>query len=181
MINKNDWSKPGLSQDKDADAENHGKEQRSPKSNDLTPRKMEDIQANNIHIAWQIPQYVFLTAGEVMFSITGLEFSYSQAPASMKSVLQAGWLMTVAFGNVIVLIVAEGAGMEQWVEFILFAALLVAVSIIFSIMAYFYTYVDADQLDKIYGEDTNDEKVKSSNSKDNETVSMADMPKQTKM
>jgi len=31
----------------------------------------------------------------------------------MKSVLQAGWLMTVAFGNVIVLIVAEGAGMEQ--------------------------------------------------------------------
>ncbi|XP_048049481.1 solute carrier family 15 member 2 isoform X1 [Megalobrama amblycephala] len=150
-------------------------------NNDLTPRKMEDIQANNIHIAWQIPQYVFLTAGEVMFSITGLEFSYSQAPASMKSVLQAGWLMTVAFGNVIVLIVAEGAGMEQWVEFILFAALLVAVSIIFSIMAYFYTYVDADQLDKIYGEDTNDEKVKSSDSKKNETVSMADMPKRTKM
>ncbi|XP_051760882.1 solute carrier family 15 member 2 [Ctenopharyngodon idella] len=150
-------------------------------SNDLTIRKMEDIQANNIHIAWQIPQYVFLTAGEVMFSITGLEFSYSQAPASMKSVLQAGWLMTVAFGNVIVLIVAEGAGMEQWVEFILFAALLVAVSIIFSIMAYFYTYVDADQLDKIYGEDTKDEKVKSSDSKNNETVAMADMPKQTKM
>ncbi len=98
---------------------------------------MEDIQANDVHIAWQVPQYFFITAGEVMFSITGLEFSYSQvspsnvlyfklvsinviflcfcvqAPASMKSVLQAGWLMTVAFGNVIVLIVAEGAGMEQ--------------------------------------------------------------------
>nr|AET36827.1 slc15A1 protein [Ctenopharyngodon idella] len=142
---------------------------------------VQDIEPNSVHMAWQIPQYVFLTAGEVMFSITGLEFSYSQAPASMKSVLQAGWLMTVAFGNVIVLIVAEGAGMEQWVEFILFAALLVAVSIIFSIMAYFYTYVDADQLDKIYGADTKDEKVKSSDSKNNETVAMADMPKQTKM
>lgn len=66
-------------------------------------------------------------------------------------------------------------------EFILFAALLVAVSIIFSIMAYFYTYVDADELDNIFGVDTNDEKVQSSNSKKNETVSMADMPKQTKM
>jgi len=43
---------------------------------------MEDIQANNINIAWQIPQYVFLTAGEVMFSITGLEFSYSQVSLS---------------------------------------------------------------------------------------------------
>ena len=31
----------------------------------------------------------------------------------MKSVLQAGWLLTVAFGNVIVLIVAEGGGLEQ--------------------------------------------------------------------
>ncbi|XP_062390364.1 solute carrier family 15 member 2 isoform X2 [Sardina pilchardus] len=115
---------------------------------------IEDVQANNVHIAWQVPQYVLLTAGEVMFSITGLEFSYSQAPANMKSVLQAGWLMTVAFGNVIVLIVAEGAGMEQWMEFLLFACLLVGVCIIFSIMAYFYTYVDPDHLDKMHGDDT---------------------------
>lgn len=39
--------------------------------------------------------------------------SVLQAPPNMKSVLQAGWLLTVAFGNVIVLIVAEGAGLEQ--------------------------------------------------------------------
>ncbi|XP_036400763.1 solute carrier family 15 member 2 [Megalops cyprinoides] len=117
---------------------------------------MEDVHANNFHIAWQIPQYVLLTAGEVMFSITGLEFSYSQAPANMKSVLQAGWLLTVAFGNVIVLIVAEGAGLEQWVEFLLFASLLVGVSIIFSIMASFYTYVDPDQLDKMFRDDNKD-------------------------
>uniref|UniRef100_A0A8C4FH54 Solute carrier family 15 member 2 n=1 Tax=Dicentrarchus labrax TaxID=13489 RepID=A0A8C4FH54_DICLA len=115
--------------------------------------QMEDVKANNVHIAWQIPQYVLITTGEVMFSITGLEFSYSQAPANMKSVLQAGWLLTVAFGNVIVLIVAEGAGLEQWKEFLLFAGLLLGVFIIFSIMAYFYTYVDPDELDKIYAGD----------------------------
>ena len=34
--------------------------------------------ANNVNIAWQIPQYILITVGEVMFSITGLEFSYSQ-------------------------------------------------------------------------------------------------------
>lgn len=107
----------------------------------IVPYKMEDVEANSIHVALQIPQYALMTAGEVMFSITGLEFSYSQvsqldqpwnrdppgsccpnssgcicvsqAPANMKSVLQAGWLLTVAFGNVIVLIVAEGAGLEQ--------------------------------------------------------------------
>ncbi|KAM9850610.1 solute carrier family 15 member 2 [Aulostomus maculatus] len=126
-------------------------------SDKITVHKMEDVKANNVHIVWQVPQYILITAGEVMFSITGLEFSYSQAPANMKSVLQAGWLLTVAFGNVIVLIVAEGAGLEQWKEFLLFASLLLGVCIIFSIMAFFYTYVDPEQLHKTYLDDSGEE------------------------
>lgn len=50
-------------------------------------------------ILWQVPQYVVMTAGEIMFSITGLEFAYSQAPDSMKSVVQSAWLLTVATGG----------------------------------------------------------------------------------
>ncbi|XP_029968623.1 solute carrier family 15 member 2 [Salarias fasciatus] len=117
-----------------------------------------DVEPNNVHIAWQIPQYVLITMGEVMFSVTGLEFSYSQAPANMKSVLQAGWLLTVAFGNVIVLIVAEGAGLEQWKEFVLFAGLVLAVAIIFSIMAHFYTYVTPEQLEELQQDDDSGKK-----------------------
>ncbi|XP_019961474.1 solute carrier family 15 member 2 isoform X2 [Paralichthys olivaceus] len=126
-------------------------------SGKIVAHRVEDVRANNVNIAWQIPQYVLITAGEVMFSITGLEFSYSQAPANMKSVLQAGWLLTVAFGNVIVLIVAEGAGLEQWKEFLLFAGLLLGVCIIFSIMSHFYTYVDPDQVEKLYLDDSGKE------------------------
>ena len=37
---------------------------------------------------WQIPQYFLLTLGEILISVTGLEFSYSQSPLFMKSVLQ---------------------------------------------------------------------------------------------
>ncbi|XP_077176599.1 solute carrier family 15 member 2 isoform X2 [Paroedura picta] len=109
-------------------------------------RKLEDISANNIHIAWQIPQYILISAGEVIFSITGLSFSYSQAPVSMKSVLQAGWLLTVAFGNAIVLIVAQAAPLKQWAEFALFAALVLVVSVIFSIMGYFYHSTNTEDL-----------------------------------
>jgi dipeptide/tripeptide permease len=40
-----------------------------------------------------------------------------QAPVSMKSVLQAGWLLTVAFGNLIVVIVAEAKFFDSQVLF----------------------------------------------------------------
>ncbi|XP_010129262.1 PREDICTED: solute carrier family 15 member 1 [Buceros rhinoceros silvestris] len=108
----------------------------------------EDIPPNTVHMAWQIPQYFILTCAEVVFSITGLEFSYSQAPSNMKAVLQAGWLLTVAVGNIIVLIVAGASKLsEQWAEYVLFAALLLAVCIIFAVMAYFYTYVDPNEIE----------------------------------
>uniref|UniRef100_A0A672IG25 Solute carrier family 15 member 1 n=1 Tax=Salarias fasciatus TaxID=181472 RepID=A0A672IG25_SALFA len=119
---------------------------------------IEDIKPNSVHMALQIPQYFLITAGEVMFSVTGLEFSYSQAPSNMKAVLQAGWLLTVAVGNFIVLIVAELAKLPmQWAEYVLFASLLVAVCIIFSIMAYFYTYIDPREIEAQFKKSTDDD------------------------
>ncbi|XP_036396014.1 solute carrier family 15 member 1-like [Megalops cyprinoides] len=120
-----------------------------------------DIKPNTFHMAWQIPQYFLMTTGEVVFSVTGLEFSYSQAPSNMKSVLQAGWLFTVAVGNIIVLIVAEAAQLpDQWAEYILFASLLVAVCIIFAVMAYFYTYVDPSEIEAQFNKDGTEEEKK---------------------
>ncbi|GLH14543.1 Peptide transporter family 1 [Gryllus bimaculatus] len=98
---------------------------------------------NKVHMLWLIPQYVVMTMGEVMFSITGLEFSYSQAPLSMKSVMQAGWLLTVAFGNLIVVIIAEAKFFDRqlW-EFVLFAGLMVVDMLIFALMAMGYQYIE---------------------------------------
>ncbi|XP_053419873.1 solute carrier family 15 member 1 isoform X1 [Nycticebus coucang] len=117
-------------------------------------KEFEDISPNTVNMALQIPQYFLITCGEVVFSVTGLEFSYSQAPSNMKSVLQAGWLLTVAVGNIIVLIVA-GAGQisQQWAEYILFAALLLVVCVIFAIMARFYTYVNPAEVEAQFDED----------------------------
>ncbi|XP_053420879.1 solute carrier family 15 member 2 [Nycticebus coucang] len=115
-------------------------------SQGLQAWKMEDIPTNKMSIAWQLPQYALVTAGEVMFSVTGLEFSYSQAPSSMKSVLQAAWLLTVAVGNIIVLVVAQFSGLVQWAEFILFSCLLLVVCLIFSIMGYYYVPVKSEDM-----------------------------------
>ena len=50
-------------------------------------------------IAWQLWAYLILTSAEIMISITGLEFSYTQAPKTMKSVVMAVWLFSVSLGN----------------------------------------------------------------------------------
>ena len=50
-------------------------------------------------ILWQLLAYVLLTSAEVMVSITCLEFSYTQAPATMKSFVMAFYFLSVALGN----------------------------------------------------------------------------------
>jgi len=57
-----------------------------------------------VSIVWQVLPYALLTFGEVLVSATGLEFAYSQAPASMKGVIMAFWNLSVTIGNLWVLL-----------------------------------------------------------------------------
>jgi POT family proton-dependent oligopeptide transporter len=51
------------------------------------------------NIGWQISAYVLLTAAEIMVSIVALEFSYTQAPRTMKSLILGLFLFSVSLGN----------------------------------------------------------------------------------
>ena len=55
-----------------------------------------------VNIAWQLFAYAIMTTAEVFVSITCLEFSYTQAPKKMKSLIMAFFLMSVSLGNVFV-------------------------------------------------------------------------------
>ncbi|MDD5412607.1 MAG: MFS transporter, partial [Methylobacter sp.] len=50
-------------------------------------------------IYWQLLAYLLLTSAEVMVSITCLEFSYTQAPRTMKSLVMSLYMAAVALGN----------------------------------------------------------------------------------
>jgi POT family proton-dependent oligopeptide transporter len=51
------------------------------------------------NIAWQMPAYALLSAGEVMVSITALEFAYTQSPVHMKSIIMSLYLLSISAGN----------------------------------------------------------------------------------
>lgn len=64
------------------------------------------VPFNTVSILWQIPQFVIITIAEILFSITGYEFAYSQAAPSMKALVQALWLLTTAVGDSIIVLIA---------------------------------------------------------------------------
>lgn len=66
-----------------------------------------DSSDDKINVMWQFFPYLVITMAEVMISITGLEFAYTQAPRSMKSSIMSIWLLTVFFGNLITAYVSE--------------------------------------------------------------------------
>ncbi|KAF1912612.1 POT family-domain-containing protein [Ampelomyces quisqualis] len=59
------------------------------------------IVGNNIHIAAQTGAYMLIGISEIFASVTGLEYAYTKAPPSMKSFVQAMYLLTNAFGSAI--------------------------------------------------------------------------------
>ncbi|HEY5312478.1 MAG TPA: POT family MFS transporter [Pirellulales bacterium] len=52
-------------------------------------------------IGWQVIAYVIMTSAEVMVSVTCLEYSYTQAPRTMKSLIMALNALSVALGNLL--------------------------------------------------------------------------------
>ncbi|MEM8865303.1 MAG: POT family MFS transporter [Planctomycetota bacterium] len=108
------------------------------------------------HIAWQLLAYVVITAAEIMVSITALEFSYTQAPKSLKSIVMGLFFLSVFAGNKVTAEVngfigaqkAKGIAVldgENYYWF--FAGIMLATAIAFVVWSQFYrgqTYIQGE-------------------------------------
>ena len=90
------------------------------------------------HVAWQIPQYLFLAAGEVLVSVTALEFAYAQAPARRKSLVMGFWFVTIASGSLLTAAVAWMNRFQGVAYFVFFAVLQLAAAVAFALVAWWY-------------------------------------------
>lgn len=105
-------------------------------------------------IMWQLLAYCFLTAAEVMIYQTGLEFSYTQSPNSMKSMIMSIYLLSISFGNQVTALVNrfiqndDGTTKLEGVQYhLFFAAMILVASVLYCIYARFYkeqTYIQEE-------------------------------------
>ncbi|MDA0739757.1 MAG: POT family MFS transporter [Nitrospirae bacterium] len=124
----------------------------------LLSAQIEMNIAEGLHpnIVWQLLAFLVITSAEVMVSITCLEFSYTQAPRALKSVVMALFLLSVSLGNAFTSlvnyciqnddgsIILEGAS-YYW----FFAGVMLAASILFIWVAQRYqgkTYLQGDEI-----------------------------------
>jgi POT family proton-dependent oligopeptide transporter len=106
-------------------------------------------------IGWQLLAYVVLTSAEVMVSITCLEFSYSQAPRSMKSFVMAFFMLSISLGNLFTsavnffIDVPGGESRLAGADYFLFFTLLMLVTaMLFVVVSRYYrgrVYLHAEQ------------------------------------
>jgi len=96
-------------------------------------------------IAWHFWAYALITIGEILISITALEFSYTQAPNSMKSFIMALFLLSVSLGNTFTGIVnswiqnPDGTSMLEGASYYwFFVYVVLAAGVLYSIASYFY-------------------------------------------
>jgi POT family proton-dependent oligopeptide transporter len=103
----------------------------------LAQQAIDRRPPHTVSFGWQILGYLLITLGEVLVSVTGLEFAYTQAPRRMKSTIMGFWLLTVSLGNVLVSIVSL-IKLPLATSFWLFAGLMAAAAVLFGVRASFY-------------------------------------------
>jgi POT family proton-dependent oligopeptide transporter len=108
----------------------------------LIQAAIDEAGPGQVSMLWQAVPYLIITVAEVLVSITGLEFAYSQAPKRMKSTIMGFWLLTIAFGNILVSLLAEFGKLPLAQFFWLFAGLMLLAGLLFGLRAHFYVERD---------------------------------------
>ena len=104
----------------------------------LIQARIEAAGVGQVHVLWQTIPFFILTVAEVLVSVTGLEFAYTQAPRAMKSTIMGFWLLCVTFGNVLVAFLAPLQSLSLATFFWTFAGLMGGAALIFVVLASFY-------------------------------------------
>ena len=106
----------------------------------LVQAGIDASRPGTVSVAWQLPQFVLITAAEVLVCTTGLEFAYHSAPPTLRSTALAFYYVNMAVGNLLTGFVYGALSTRlspaaiNW----LFAAAMCAAGIVFAVLAWYF-------------------------------------------
>jgi len=118
----------------------------------------ENHNASSLNVFWQVPQFMLIGSSEVLTSITGLEFAYSQAPKCFRGLVMGAFLVTSGLGNYVaslLVLIVRSASNDVWYPsknpnegklenfFFLLAGLMLVNFVVFLFVASSYKYKTA--------------------------------------
>lgn len=106
----------------------------------------QQIQAGGTpHIGWQLLAYLMLSSAEVMLVITCMEFSYTQAPRRMKSLVMSFFYLSISLGNLFTAAVNQliqnpdgSSRLEGAMYHLFFAGFMATAAVVFAVYIYYY-------------------------------------------
>jgi dipeptide/tripeptide permease len=92
----------------------------------------EDVGEGTLSIWNIVPQFLFISVAEVMLTVTGLDFAYSQVPPSVRAIVTSCYWLTLAVGSQLQTALAEVKFTHPYVQYFVSAAFIFIVFIGFS-------------------------------------------------
>ena len=91
----------------------------------LVQHAIDTHDKGEVPIIAQLPQIFIMSVAEILVSVTGLEFAYTESPEELKAIITALFLATTGFGDLLAgLLYQILSGTNHTVMFILFSCLM---------------------------------------------------------
>ncbi|VVC43840.1 Proton-dependent oligopeptide transporter family [Cinara cedri] len=123
--------------------------------NNITNYKLQSNttpQARVLRKEWLLPQFICMAFGETLFTMTGLAFSFSEAPETMKTVSISMWYFSVALGNLTVICINKMILFEKKSHMFFMFAFNATIALLF-------TYKLSNVFEKIYDHKKSDSEM----------------------
>ena len=104
---------------------------------------IDDSEPGAVSMAWQLPQYLFISIAEILVDVSALEFAYDDSPVHLRNMVTSLWCLCQAAGNLLdVVLFLAMASVADWILYYLFGLIMLVSTVWFCFHVRTYTYAE---------------------------------------
>lgn len=109
---------------------------------------LDSQPAHSVSLAWQLPQYWFISMSEVLVSIPALELGYNEAPPALRTQATSLFFVSQGLGNLLDTVLFQSLRQAPaWLRYFVFAALALVAAVLFDRLPRLFFYKEAAEVE----------------------------------